>query len=402
MLDACIIEAPMPRRLDYTWLPEGALAAASVLRDNGFSVEVYPSSSSYIKAARYLIIFSDFVSYDGAIRLACSINSPTVVICGDYVTTYPQEVMMCREFHYGIRGDPEDAIVKLLSGERPQNIQGIVYMVGSKLRTSPILDLGRNRIPIPDYGAWKGDINKVVNINRVREYRLVGGLWKRRGKTGMKRNEDFLFQLRWLRDLGVVQVVVVDDNFCGGTNWVILAVRHLNTYMGAWSFRIKTETLLDNKLSKFLPNSKCRQAILDVGSGSNDVLSEIGRVGTDAHERAFRILESVDIMPIVEITVGWPSETERSMVESRRWLESLNCRAMVRTFTPIPGTLFYERENVSGRYKFLITGTVPWDFHVDDTVPVYRVPWESGLMDMKSFLSIRNEMIEQFNTGMVN
>lgn len=350
---------------------------------NGFSAEVYPYPETVrIPGSRYVVFSLKIAQYCDFAMLAAKMGHDSIIVCGDYVTAAPVEVMQSPSIRFGVVGDPVLPILELMEGKIGDNT---FLRVGSNL-LSPKIDFDKHTSSYPDYGAWAGEMEPLVSFSLVKNRVYNGSYFVSGYPSNRKHYREIATSIGWLREIGVRGVSVTDEDFNGGSCRFSKAIQSLDR-MNFWRCRARSQSVIKNDLELALGDSKCNLVYLDVGNSS------LISVSREIHETAIKALKSAGICVKLCITIGYPGETEASLLTTKKWLDSLGLPVVVRTFVATPGMVEYEQ----GPDWFVITGTHTADFYVDDTDTIYSLPWESKRIDTKFFLGIRNDMVSRFN-----
>jgi hypothetical protein len=398
MPDICLIEAQGPDEPPYTYLPEELLSVASVLNDVDLDVSVFYGRQDLPKCGT-LVVSASMEQYRSALGIAKQRRGMRTFLCGDYITAATVDAMCQPLFEVGVIGDPEIPILELVTGKKPRSVKGAVYWHRGTLVVNPKVDL--LKFPPLAYHAWRGPWGESANISKVREYTLKGDRWKTRGRSGLKNYLVFDKQVSQLRKCGVKHAVLTDSDFSGASKEIKGTIRSLNRF-DSWECRATTKTVLANRLYKSLEDSRCRGFTLIANTASDRLAQEIGSATRGEHELALSLLSKSVEKLRVEVTVGYPGETVVSMNETRDWLRRCIVRDIptyVRTYRSLPGMDSYEEPHKFDRFGFEVVGVDCDDFWIDDSQPIFNLPWRSATISLQDFLGYRNKMVEEFNGG---
>jgi len=203
-------------------------------------------------------------------------------------------------------------------------------------------------------------------------------------------------EIEELCSYGVSEVVVVDDPF--GVNKRAFAVWSIVDELDSfskWFCRLRPDVVLGNELVAYLEGRHCVCEI-DVLTGSERLLEE--HASWDMEEADEVIYQLRRILPTtLHVTIGLPGETVGSLRETRAWLRMIGLPAKITTFVPYPGTTEYEEIDKYAMFGFEITGYNCLDFSMNDRSPIDRIPWQSSVIETEDFITLRNEMVEEFN-----
>jgi radical SAM superfamily enzyme YgiQ (UPF0313 family) len=379
-----------PQRYSYNHVPLTMLSAATALVNIGKRAIVVPWNEA--GQCDPLVVEATIQQYTGAIMLSKA--HKFVVLCGDYISCEPRESMKSPVFSYGVVGDPERPLAELFSGEKPEKIAGLVYRKDSRIICNPALDLCGSELPKLDYDLWQGCLTEPVNISRGRFRTVRDGMWHHRGHLGRKHYISFRAELRQLAERGIEEVIVEDDDFCGGLPKVKTTIQDLDRFR-AWSMRVSTQTFSKSELKRMLIGSNCSGITLVLPVASDRLAYEYKLPRFEEGANVAKDIQNLGIDVTMEVVIGFPGETVCSLREAEQNLKDYKTRVV--TFIPVPGTLAYRHMDFYGRFGFEVTGTQPMDFCIDDDAPCHDVPWRSSVISANDFVTIRNELIGRFN-----
>ena len=302
--------------------------------------------------------------------------------------------MRCSLFDYGIIGDPDSALVDLILGKNPRHITGVVYRYkGGLVVNQGKRFRGSEYIP-SDYSLWQGEQPKTANVYQARTLYPDSHIWYRRGAHKRKSKSIFTDEVISLLRLGTKSVKLADEVFLA--RGVVGVIRLLDRF-NEWSCNSTVLDVLENRLDQRLRSSKCNVVYLHVISGCPAMLNASCLHDIRQAELAIDLLydgANINVVPIV--TIGIPGESVNSLKQTIAWLRGIDIQAEVRTFIPVPGSIPYQDPNWFN-VGFMVTGT-NWDsFFIDDTRLIDCVPWSSDTISERDFVSMRNEMVQEFN-----
>lgn len=386
-----VLVEPKYGMYEFTYIPQGLLLIAAILEEHGHEVSVYDTSPDI--SCDILGISATLPQYDRVLSIAMKSDAQNVIVGGSIATTTPVETVSSSLINYAVVGDGEGPMLDFANGVNVREIPGAVYKRDGAVVINPNLDFkytfrGR-RYPIPAYHLWRGELGECINITRNREYSWS---WRWVGRNRPKYWEDFEREVGVLIDLGVKSVSVTDEHFGNWHNNISSTIRALDCF-DSWSCKATTDVVLERELDKKLRGSNCSMLELDVKTASPRLLYEMGTVKLEDHELAMELLEYAGIKVRIHVTLGWPGETVSSMTETWEWLTGKNVR--ISTFVPMPGTVYYECHQDYNHFGLDIIGTNRCDFVIDDSKPVYYLPWKSNTIDQEKFLLLRNRIVEE-------
>lgn len=391
-----VLVEPRYGKYDFSYVPQGLLTIAAILEDEGHDISVHNNLSA-LPSCDLLGISATISQYDKALSLARNADAGITIVGGALATTSPVEAISSPFLDLAVIGDGEGPMLELAGGTDPREIPGIVYTDRSgAVVINPNLDykyrFRGKRQPIPAYHLLQ-NLGKYINVTRNREYSWS---WRWQRKDRPKYWKDFDKEVSVLLDLGVRSVAVTDEHFGDWHDNIRSTITALDRF-DSWTCCADTNVILNRRLDQKLRSSKCSLLELDVKTASKRILSELGTTTVDDHNLALELLECAGLNTRIHTTLGLPGETIDSMMETWHWLRGKGAR--ITTFVPMPGTVYYEHSQNYDHFGFDIIGTNRCDFVVDDFRPVYYVPWASNTIDPERFMTIRNEMIEEFCSG---
>jgi len=381
----CLVEPLPSTSYGFTYLPLGLLTIAGALRREGHSVIVAPELPS--RQCDVLGISACTLQYKDAIGIAARSMARMIVLGGAHATTATADAMRSSAFDYAIVGDGEVALSKLLAGDKPETIAGLVRKVDGVLVMNPNLDTdygfhgnkAADRASLPAYDLYIGEIGHHVGVSRNREY---SWRFKWRRKNRPKFWRDFDTEITQLISLGVDEVTVIDEDF---GSWHARTRSTINSLdrLGHWHCRAKTETVLKKRLDQALVSSKCDSVELDIGTASKRLLKEYKKPSLEEHELAAKLLADAGLRVTYKITTGLPGETVDSLRATQGWLHGKEAR--IERVLPLPGTPYYDEPA-----RFAVFGyRVIWHDFCDYE---NSIVWKMDTIATSAFLEIEAEI----------
>ena len=319
---------------------------ASVLRVAGIAKEINPGTIVVVGGPHPSAIFSKVSDRKGA---------------ENSLTSY-------RNIDYFIVGEGEETIVELLQafekGVDPIDVCGTACREKNGFFMNPIRrpteDL--DALPFPhqyvsevlkDYKIYP--LSAFSNIFAVRgcPYQCFfcgsRNIWGKNVRFRSPKN--IVEEILKLRSMGINDIHFDDDTF-GATNQYLesLCKALKSSCPGIkWSCEIHVRLVNDKNIS-LMKEAGCNLIQLGIESGNNGILKEIRKGFTiEAALTACRLIKAHDMELETFFMVGFPQETEVSLNDTARVIESIECEKIIYSiFTPYPGTEAFELCKANG------------------------------------------------------
>jgi radical SAM superfamily enzyme YgiQ (UPF0313 family) len=295
-------------------------------------------------------------------RLAKEIDPKVKVIVGGiHVYIYPQETINLGCFDYGVLGEGEHIIIKLLDriekGESPSGIKGIIYKEdGEVVYTGPpdlIDDL--DSVPLPDrtllpYKKYNSLIAKanpvsIMITSRGCPFKCTFCDRPHLGKKFRVRSADNVAdEFEQCYRLGIKEILVYDDTFSINRQRVIdicnkLIERKIKIY---WGIRTRVDTV-DGEMLRLLKEAGCVRVNYGVESGDAEVLKGLNKgITLEQAEEAFYLTKKYGMDALAYFMIGCPGETEETVRETLEFAKKLKPTYVHFTILmPFPSTTVY-------------------------------------------------------------
>jgi len=295
-------------------------------------------------------------------RLAKEIDPKVKVIVGGiHVYIYPQETINLGCFDYGVLGEGEHIIIKLLdrieNGESPSNIKGMIYKEnGDVVYTGPpdlIDDL--DSVPLPDrtllpYKKYNSLIAKanpvsIMITSRGCPFKCTFCDRPHLGKKFRVRSADNVAdEFEQCYRLGIKEILVYDDTFSINRQRVIdicnkLIERKIKIY---WGIRTRVDTV-DEEMLRLLKEAGCVRVNYGVESGDDEVLKRLNKgITLEQAEEAFYLTKKYGMDALAYFMIGCPGETEETIRETLEFAKKLKPTYVHFTILmPYPSTTVY-------------------------------------------------------------
>jgi anaerobic magnesium-protoporphyrin IX monomethyl ester cyclase len=146
--------------------------------------------------------------------------------------------------------------------------------------------------------------------------------------------------------------------------------------------------MVDRELIKTMHSAGCIAVWLGVESGSEVILGAMNkRIKLDQTRLAYKTAHDVGLMTIANVVLGFPGETEKTALETIRFVKELDPDDVgYYIATPYPGTPMYDQVKEKGWLRVT-------DFDKYDTAgPTFETPW----LSMEKLAEIRYKAYRQF------
>ncbi|AWA29508.1 radical SAM protein [Flavobacterium magnum] len=368
--------------------PLGTLYAASLLRENGYTVSLFDTClienpmeiKPVIEALRprYLVIFDDGFNYltkmclttmrEAAfdmIRLAKK-NGVTVVVNSSDSTDH-YGLYLEQGADYIIQGEGEFTLLELLNklqqGDAPDDVQGLAFKNGHHTQLNPKRPVLQNldALPMPAWDLIEMNDYKIIWNQGGQEFTLniatTRGCpykcnWCAKPIYGNRYNshspEYIVDHIEFLRQsFGVKRFWMCDDIFGLKPNWV----QHFNAGLKSRKLQIRyyiqsrVDLLLKADTIDALAESGLEEVWVGAESASQKILDAMDK-GTKVEQiyEATRLLKSRKVRVAFFLQFGYPGETREDIAQTIAMVRELMPDNIgISVSYPLPGTPFYDR-----------------------------------------------------------
>jgi anaerobic magnesium-protoporphyrin IX monomethyl ester cyclase len=304
-----------------------------------------------------------------------------------------------------VRREGEQTFIELLDKVQNQsslsNVLGITYRQENKIVRNPdrpfIKDL--DSLPFPAHHLLplkhlkhNGKILFPLISSRGCVYwcdfcstvRMFGRAYR------MRSPKNVVDEMQLIHDkYGVEQVTFYDDAFTVDRNRVIKICDELHSrkLRMIWDCGTRVD-MVDRELIKTMHSAGCIAVWLGVESGSEVILGAMNkRIKLDQTRLAYKTAHDVGLMTIANVVLGFPGETEKTALETIRFVKELDPDDVgYYIATPYPGTPMYDQVKEKGWLRVT-------DFDKYDTAgPTFETPW----LSMEKLAEIRYKAYRQF------
>jgi len=376
--------------------PLGTIYAASLLRENGYKVDLFDTNlrdTPYDiekeiseKKPEFLVLFDDGFNYltkmclttmrEAAfemIRIGKNHGCTVIVNSSDATDHYTKYLSSGAD--YIIKGEGENTLLELIDAiqqkEPIDTVKGIVYHKDDEYITNPNREVLKNldELPLP---AWDlVDINAYKNIWKDGGNQFTLNLATTRGCPfkcnwcakpiyGNRYNshspEYIVEHIQFLQEeYGVERFWMCDDIFGLKPGWVQqfnTVLKNTNTTL-KYYIQSRVDLLLKEDTIDALAESGLEEVWVGAESGSQSILDAMDK-GTKVEEiyKATRLLKDKNIRVAFFIQFGYLGETKNDITKTIHMIKELVPDNIgVSVSYPLPGTKFYDKVKDDLRLK---------------------------------------------------
>ncbi len=322
--------------------------------------------------------------------------SATVVLGGIHATSLPEEPLKDPNIDYVVRGEGEEAFLKLVQGVPAKGIPGISYKEDGESRhiqpNGIIQDL--DALPFPAYPKLD-----------LKLYRPAVGAYKRlpainmlttRGCPGKctfcnsadiklrKRSAENIFQEMEMlsKKYGMKEISFYDDTFTVYPTKVKRLCELLieNKIDLTWCCFARTDCVSPDMLNR-MKQAGCHQVMYGIEAADEQILKNIKKeINLEKNKKAVEWAQKAGITVRCTFMFGNPGETEETIDETIRYSIYLNPDiALYNITTPYPGTEMFDWAKKNGYLT-----TEDWD-NYDLSVQVMALPTITNELMQKKY-----------------
>ncbi len=364
-------------------VPLGLLSLATVLKQNGHTVEVFDRSVCSGSAARRISRFKpDMVgisslgikSFPDGMKVSKAAKSRGIpVVWGGHIPSLiPDLVLGSGLVDYVAVGDGEPVLTALLdalAGKTSlRGIAGLAWLDNGAVTVNPPAEpRSLAEYPVIDFGFVRPQDYFVRNP----PCRRMLHVYSSRGCTGRcaycyspahcsgrwrpRPVGCVIAELKNLKDnFGIDGFYFVDDLFAPGA----ARVREVCAALAAsgldllWSCDMRTD-LCDEALLREMYAAGCRWIFFGVESGSPERQQSVGKhLDIPAIEEVLRLCRSIGIWTTASFVIGFPGEDERELKQTLAFVDKLSADVkLAALYGPMPGSEMTEQLVASGRLE---------------------------------------------------
>jgi radical SAM superfamily enzyme YgiQ (UPF0313 family) len=288
--------------------------------------------------------------------------APEIIVGGPHVTIMPELTLENPAFDFGIEGEAEIAMPRLISAiaqsVKPVGIGGVLFREnGRVIRNGPAEIMPIDDIPFPLREILPGDryFDMTTEAKRVSSIMTARGCpyrcafcerYIRGGHYRARSADNVVAELRELVTRhGCTEVVVYDDTFTASKKRVAeICERILERGLKfRWDCRTRVDCV-DADLLKLMARAGCSRISYGVESAQADVLGLFNKkITIDQVEQTFDWTRSAGIKILAYFMLGAPDETRDSIENTMAVSRKLNPDfAYYSIVVPYPGTDLYD------------------------------------------------------------
>jgi len=308
-----------------------------------------------------------------------------VIFGGVHATSLPEEPLQKGMADFVIRGDGEEALVKLLKGSPVSNIAGLSYKDTGAIRhvqpngfVEDLDDLpfpAYHKIDMKLYKPTPGSYKRLPAINLITSRGCPGKCTfcnsahvQLRRRSAENIFEDIAILVR---KYGIKELSFYDDTFTvyPGTVMRLCELLMKNKIRITWSCFARTDCV-NTAMLKAMKAAGCHQIMYGIESANEKILESIRKnVNLEKTAKAVRMTKDAGISVRCTFMFGNPGETRETIDETIAYSIALDPDiALYNITTPYPGTEMFEWARENGT---LITQD--WDRY-DLGEPVMNLP----------------------------
>ncbi|MHA1252542.1 MAG: B12-binding domain-containing radical SAM protein [Candidatus Helarchaeota archaeon] len=356
--------------------PLNLLFIASLLEKDYFVKVIIPEAIRleyndlirYISKFDYVIIPTTSFCYEQDINFLGKIknlNKDIIsIIFGQYPTFFPKLSLYSQNVDFGIIGEPEFVIYRLMSVLSRNNldeikkIKGICYRENNKIMItgkSPFIE-NLDDLPIPNRKYIRG-IYFFNPLTKNKEWttaltsrgcparcnfclapEFYGYIYRYQSPLRM------IQEIKYLISEGYKEIFYRDETFTGEIKRTEKFCRNLiqNKIKIDWICNVRIGTV-NRKILHLMKKAGCHYIKIGVESGSQLILNNLNKdITLEGIKRTFKISQEVGINTHAHVILGGPGETIQTINKTIRFIKNLNPTTVTfNLFTPFPGTKIF-------------------------------------------------------------
>lgn len=385
-------------------LPLSILALAAYMGTKGYKVQLLDTRTKDFRRHDFskdicVGISNSFsgIQIESGLELAQYIKSlhPEIPIIwgGNHPSFNPRQTIEHPLVDFVVKGEGEETLYELSEALRNkksyESIKGIVYKKGNQIIENPDRPfLNLPELPIAAYHML--NIEDYSHIKKYFDYQSSRGCPNRcgfcyslnfcRARWRSKPAETVIAELTYLfNKYGVEQFMIVDDNFFVNQERVrkICESMIMNKMNVLWhaNCRLDYFSRYDIDFLKLLRESGCQQIVFGAESGSQKILDSIKKDITVAQIlKAAELCKEANIVAGFSFILGLPGEKKEDVMATLDVYDKIkliNPHAKIvgmSLFTPLPGTVLYEKVVAEGGFKppSSFEGWAKWHWSTDN------------------------------------
>lgn len=363
------------------WPPISLAIAASLLREDGYDVQILDANALRLgpkevgeKARAFDRVFITSSPLD---RWQCPnidlepflqtldwLEDP--IVMGAHGTLLSEEILRLTKARIVIRGEPEFTVLDICKGKPLSMIEGITYVEDGRIyttkdRSNPDLD----KMPAPSYGSlpldryhyeMMGDHFMLFEASRGCPYRctycqksMTPGYRKRSFQKVIAKVDDAV------KKYGVRNAYFIDLEFTLNRDLVMKLCDHLikEELPLRWCCQTRLDTI-DKELLEEMKKAGCELIHYGVETGSERILKLIDKgISLETIRKGMKLTHDAGIKTACFFMFGFPGETMEDMDETLNFAKELNpTYASFHIWTPYPKTKLFNSYPVGSSELF--------------------------------------------------
>lgn len=362
--------------------PIGVSYLASIVRNSGYSVDLYDAAAKGCSLATALEFAIDFQpdilclslytigiseQYKFLGRIKKAIAGCIVLIGGPHATALPVYTMEeCQDIDFLVYGEGEKTIIELLSALRKEKVElriikGLCYRSNGKIEKNSARGLIKNldEIPFPAY-----DLLKIQDFKYARRsLNLTDNVGVIFSSRGCPASCDFCFkatfgselrhrspqnvvaEMQWqMQKFGVEEFQFVDDLFAINTKWLNEFFDELDrqNIKVPWKCLARVNSIKKSDLKKMYEHG-CYGVEFGVESGNDDILKDIGKsINTQQVHEAFKTSREIGLLTFGFFVLGLKKDTNETVKQTLELAKEISPDLCgFATLLPFPGSMVH-------------------------------------------------------------
>ena len=294
-----------------------------------------------------------------------------LVAGGVHVSSLPEEVLRNSDFDIAVIGEGENTLREICAGKNRPEINGIAYLDGDELATTPPRDLimDLDRLPMP---AWQlYDLRYYRSPHIASRKNPVGYMETNRGcnhhctycsqnifghRVRAKSPERVVNEMFRMIELGFNDIHIKDNNFTADVNRAKEVCRLLieRKFPAPWALPTGVNVHdVDQEFFELAKASGCYQVAFGIESASPEVLAGVAKKqDPEAIARAVKMAHDAGLETVGFFMIGLPGDTRETVMESMRFACSLPLTYAKASMTlPFPSSALFRQIEREGRIK---------------------------------------------------
>jgi radical SAM superfamily enzyme YgiQ (UPF0313 family) len=287
----------------------------------------------------------------------------TIIIGGAHATYHPEECLEWADFVVLREGDKTlpRLMRALVKNKAPDGVTGISYKKGARIvheqPAEPLTEEELSDLPIPYHAgnamrrAWVWPVNTSRGCPMKCDFCSVSSLYGTRYRR--RSNESIINELEHMKNNSVKHIFFTDDNFAGKPAETkqllrLMIKNHLNNKPSLCQLCVSAA--FDKELLGLLRRARVTIACIGIESLSEETLKSLNKkVNAKRNRAAVKLFRKAGIWVHGMMMIGGDGDTEKSLMETRRWAQDNLDSVQYFTPTPLTGTRFGEAMKEAGR-----------------------------------------------------